>query len=162
LRTQLSRPSARATRNRSKASRHSRRGAVFAITVPVKCPSPAVVSKLVSIIRPDSAAEHHRRKLLPHVGRLDGRFASRVLEKGKATLVSNAKGFVVKVTAIRIGDRDNVEEIFDVTYLPEEAAIAAVMRHCGTGPDSVIEILEPLMATDLGPGQVRSRLASRP
>ena len=66
-------------------------------------------------------------------------------------------GWVVKSIFIRQGASTPSFEMFDVTYPDPADAVEAVKRVCGDDPHRIVEVVEELVATDLGPNKVRAR-----
>ncbi len=71
--------------------------------------------------------------------------------------VASPVGWVVKSIFMRPGARVPSFDLFDVTYLDPVEAVEAVKRVCGDDAYSIVEVVEELVATDLGPNKVRAR-----
>jgi len=72
---------------------------------------------------------------------------------------ASLKGWVVRVTTKRLSGGQPCIEIFDAAIVDPEEAAEAVMKANNAGPDTVVEVIEELHATDLDSGMVRSRFA---
>jgi hypothetical protein len=73
-------------------------------------------------------------------------------------VAASPKGWVVRVTAKRLGSVPPAVEIYDVAIADAADAMGAVRRACGAGPDTVVEIVAELPSgTDLRDGEVLLR-----
>ena len=70
---------------------------------------------------------------------------------------ASLKGWVVRVTTKRLSGGQPCIEIFDAAIVDPEEAAEAVMKASNAGPDTVVQVIEELYATDLDSGTVRSR-----
>ena len=66
-------------------------------------------------------------------------------------------GWIVKSIFMRQGASAPSFELFDVTYPDPAEAVEAVKRVCGADAHRIVEVVEELVATDLGPNKVRAR-----
>jgi len=74
------------------------------------------------------------------------------------TRATSPKGWVVRVTAKRLGGVPPAVGIYDVAIADAAGAVEAVRRACGAGPDTIVEIVAELPSgTDLRDGEVLLR-----
>jgi hypothetical protein len=74
------------------------------------------------------------------------------------TRAASPKGWVVRVTAKRLGGGLPAVGIYDVAIADAAGAVEAVRRACGAGPDTIVEIVAELPSgTDLRDGEVLLR-----
>jgi hypothetical protein len=70
---------------------------------------------------------------------------------------ASPKGWIIRVTTKRPGRTPSVG-IYDAAIPDAAEAVEAVRRHCGAGPDSVVEAIAELPSgTDLRDGEVLLR-----
>ncbi len=73
------------------------------------------------------------------------------------TAAASPKGWVVRVTAKRLGGALPAVEIYDVAIADAVDAVEAVRRACGAGPDTIEIVAELPSGTDLRDGEVLLR-----
>ena len=74
------------------------------------------------------------------------------------TAATSPKGWVVRVTAKRLGGGPRALEIYDVAIADAVDAVGAVRKACEAGPDTIVEIVAELPSgTDLRNGEVLLR-----
>jgi hypothetical protein len=70
---------------------------------------------------------------------------------------ASPRGWLIRATTKRPDGGTPSVELFEAAILDRNQAVAEVAAICGAGPDTLVEVVEQLFATDVPDGSVRSR-----